>query len=513
MCKTKEDFAAITTEPTKSSGFMGKRELHLSRRLVLEMYGVEDMKTGKRASKAFRQIKDLEFESYKRVIKDPIALDLIKDRLDVANPDQYKTMSEFMSDFRRMFINCRTYWAMNAMSHASAHHSGTIYTKYASLLEKTLDLKMKELTIGSQKKIPTSADKQFTDANKKSYYASRIKQDERDSKRPRMKIGKGKPLEEKDEDYKDKQEEEPEEPRPRKSKVETTRKCKQCEAVYDKLSKMRLHTVTHFEDEILPLLPKPKSNGSSNCPSCDESFPERQELLEHYAIEHYCLDEDLNGLPYTKTSKTNEDPTKKLDRGIEKAKRDLESRYKRDESTEDVSYKKDKKESESRKRDASGEDGNEDEELEDEALLLRKKKCQEMYTMYGSTEEGAAGQAATADGSKIAGLWGTSKETAKTDFERNQRKDQRKSKKKSEQDEFEYNSGEDNEDDRYDGNNNARSKSTQERIERVASYFKQKKDSMGGTPKRGAMIIPDDEGRQGYTRQRIRAKYAEEESE
>jgi len=203
LCKEREYFVSLPLERTSSSGNMTKRELHLSRRLVLEMYGVEDIKTGRRASKAFRRISDLEFESYKKIIKDPIALDLIKDRLDKENPDQYKSMSEFMSDFRRMFINCRTYWALNHMSHANAHHSGTIYAKYASLLEKTLDLKRKELTIGIEEQVPTHANRKFSEAPKPKYFA--LRQEEEDRRRPRMKIGAGKPNEKKEEDpeYKD----------------------------------------------------------------------------------------------------------------------------------------------------------------------------------------------------------------------------------------------------------------------------------------------------------------------
>jgi len=367
MCKEREYFASLPLEKTSSSGNMTKRELHLSRRLVLEMYGVEDIKTGRRASKAFRRISDLEFESYKKIIKDPIALDLIKDRLDKENPDQYKSMSEFMSDFRRMFINCRTYWALNHMSHANAHHSGTIYAKYASLLEKTLDLKRKELTIGLEEKSPQ---KRFTEAPKARYYNNRM--EEADLRRPRMKIGSGKPQEKKEEDPEYKEEDE--------------------------------------------------------SPSRSYSRPSADRAAE----------------------KSN------FNRGIEKAKQDMANRY--------------NSKSESGKRENSS-DANEDDEDDDE-LVLRKKKCQEMFEMYGEQN----GRKLSSAGNSLAGLWDGSKS---------------------------YKEVGDEDGGRFDGNNNSkgRSKELNDRIERVTQHFKDKKDRMED----------DEDG--GYTRQRIRATYTEHDSD
>merc|ERR1712150_277912 len=220
------------------------------------------------------------------------------------------------------------------------------------------------------------ANKKFVDQPEKPrYYANRMEQ--ADLRRPRMKIGAGKPNEKKEED-----------------------------------------------------------------PTYEEEKPERSYKPERIAV----------------------NPSSNLNRGIEKAKREMESRY-----------------NSSGKRDTSAEDDNEDED-EDE-LLLRKKKCQEMFEMYGEqgTKKGSA--------NPLAGLWDQSKEFKKlggsTDEESN------------------------------DGNNNSknRSKELNDRIERVAQHFANAKDRMGGTPKRGAMIIPNDEGAEGYTRQRIRAKYVEEGSD
>jgi len=145
LCQDKDYFDSLPNKQTSSSGNLTKRELQLGRRMLLEMYGIEDQATGKRAAKPFREMEFLNFKTYKMFIKKPIALDRIKDKLEKDHPNQYDSIKAFLHDCRRMFINCRTYWGINYTPTHNSAQSGTIYTKYASLLEKTLNAKMTEL--------------------------------------------------------------------------------------------------------------------------------------------------------------------------------------------------------------------------------------------------------------------------------------------------------------------------------------------------------------------------------
>ena len=57
----------------------------------------------------FRDCGDLNFPAYLEKIKEPIALDVIKERLDEENPDQYTSVRNFLADLRKMFRNCFTF--------------------------------------------------------------------------------------------------------------------------------------------------------------------------------------------------------------------------------------------------------------------------------------------------------------------------------------------------------------------------------------------------------------------
>ena len=57
----------------------------------------------------FRVCGDLNYQAYLEKIKEPIALDVIKERLDEENPDQYTTARNFLADLRKMFRNCFTF--------------------------------------------------------------------------------------------------------------------------------------------------------------------------------------------------------------------------------------------------------------------------------------------------------------------------------------------------------------------------------------------------------------------
>ena len=60
-------------------------------------------------SVSFRDYADLNFPAYLDNIKEPIALDSIKERLDEKNLDQYSSVRSFLADLRNMFRNCFTF--------------------------------------------------------------------------------------------------------------------------------------------------------------------------------------------------------------------------------------------------------------------------------------------------------------------------------------------------------------------------------------------------------------------
>merc|ERR1719167_649267 len=57
----------------------------------------------------FRDTADLNFPQYLEKIKDPIALDVIKDRISEDSPQQYTSVKMFLADLRKMFRNCFTF--------------------------------------------------------------------------------------------------------------------------------------------------------------------------------------------------------------------------------------------------------------------------------------------------------------------------------------------------------------------------------------------------------------------
>ena len=105
---------------------MSERHLKICRRLLLEMYNMWP------ESVPFRDVADLNFPAYLDKIKEPIALDVIKERLDEENPDQYAETRAFLADLRKMFRNCFTFNVKES----------EIY-KHARKLEDKLDMLLK----------------------------------------------------------------------------------------------------------------------------------------------------------------------------------------------------------------------------------------------------------------------------------------------------------------------------------------------------------------------------------
>ena len=93
----------MSNKVKKGHGKLSDRDLKTCRRLLFEMYNMWP------ESVPFRDCGDLNFPAYLDKIKDPIALDVIKERLDEENPDQYCSVRDFVADLRKMFRNCFTF--------------------------------------------------------------------------------------------------------------------------------------------------------------------------------------------------------------------------------------------------------------------------------------------------------------------------------------------------------------------------------------------------------------------
>ena len=82
-----------------------------------------------------RDCADLNFPQYLEKIKDPIALDVIKERLDDENNDQYSSVRAFLADLRKMFRNC---FLFNSRESEIYRHAKKLEEKLDQLLQMWL---------------------------------------------------------------------------------------------------------------------------------------------------------------------------------------------------------------------------------------------------------------------------------------------------------------------------------------------------------------------------------------
>merc|ERR1711915_1138700 len=95
MCATIEEIFSCSVKVRKGRGNLSERDLKLCRRLMLEMYNLWP------ESVPFRDCADLNFTQYLDKIKEPIALDVIKDRLSEDSTQQYSSVKLFLADLRK----------------------------------------------------------------------------------------------------------------------------------------------------------------------------------------------------------------------------------------------------------------------------------------------------------------------------------------------------------------------------------------------------------------------------
>jgi len=120
----------MSNDPKLIGGHLGQRDLFLCRRLMMQVY------SKKPESNTFRFVKNIQFPLYLKMIKSPTAMDVIQEKLEIRNQEQYTSVSKFLNDLRRMFANCRTFWKNNPV--------GAIYVKQSNKLEEHFEQNLKE---------------------------------------------------------------------------------------------------------------------------------------------------------------------------------------------------------------------------------------------------------------------------------------------------------------------------------------------------------------------------------
>lgn len=130
MCVNVDDLGDQPNEPGKEGGKLGKQDYLICSRLFLELHQVwPDVKT-------FLLMEALDFSMYRNVINHPVALDLIRKKLDRKSPLQYESVKEFLKDVRLMFRNCKTFWADQPV--------GENFIKHADNMKEHLDKCLQE---------------------------------------------------------------------------------------------------------------------------------------------------------------------------------------------------------------------------------------------------------------------------------------------------------------------------------------------------------------------------------
>lgn len=91
----------------KKEGELSGKEKKVAERLVLELYCQYD------PSIPFREVIGPENTDYHSVIKKPMALDMIRSRLDWNAPHRYTNLEQLVRDVRLMFKNAYIYNAVS----------------------------------------------------------------------------------------------------------------------------------------------------------------------------------------------------------------------------------------------------------------------------------------------------------------------------------------------------------------------------------------------------------------
>ncbi|XP_015596878.1 E3 ubiquitin-protein ligase TRIM33 [Cephus cinctus] len=107
----------------KRPNCMTPRELRIAQRIVLELYCQYEQ------SLPFREVVSPDMVEYHRIIKKPIALDIIRDKLTPDHPNHYTDLRQVMSDIRLMFKNAFTYNPVESLVYQEARNLEEFFEK------------------------------------------------------------------------------------------------------------------------------------------------------------------------------------------------------------------------------------------------------------------------------------------------------------------------------------------------------------------------------------------------
>ena len=122
MCRTQNEIFTFKTGKKIPKRQLSESDEKMCIRILMEVYNKYP------ESVVFRDCSDLNFKVYTDVIKEPIALDVIREKLDRANPEMYSSVREFLADLRKMFRNCLKF-----------HEKGSEFYNHGKSLEESLD--------------------------------------------------------------------------------------------------------------------------------------------------------------------------------------------------------------------------------------------------------------------------------------------------------------------------------------------------------------------------------------
>ena len=126
MCATHAEIQMFPNKQPKNGG-LGDRDLKTCRRILFELYNEWPQST------QFKECSDLNFKEYLQVIKEPIALDVIKERLSPDNPEHVRIkvvrctvheVPEFPHfSIRKWRSSCATYVRCSRTATSSIRHT------------------------------------------------------------------------------------------------------------------------------------------------------------------------------------------------------------------------------------------------------------------------------------------------------------------------------------------------------------------------------------------------------
>ncbi|XP_029664398.1 E3 ubiquitin-protein ligase TRIM33-like isoform X2 [Formica exsecta] len=107
----------------KRPNSMNTKELRIAQRIVLELYCQYEQ------SLPFREVVSSEITDYHRIIKKPIALDIIRDKLKPDHINHYIDLRQVMADIRLMFKNAFTYNPVDSQVYQEARNLEEFFEK------------------------------------------------------------------------------------------------------------------------------------------------------------------------------------------------------------------------------------------------------------------------------------------------------------------------------------------------------------------------------------------------